>query len=75
VRCGPSDGLAGEGVGLFDGEALRQHEVGRGEHDGEAMRLAMKLGVSLAKTTCLPRLRSAKAEKAAKTRDRFQGRG
>ena len=31
------------------------------------MRLAMKLGVSLAKTICLPRMRSAKAAKAATT--------
>ena len=40
------------------------------------MRLAMKLGVSWAKTTCLPRMRSAKAAKAPTTaRDRSPGWG
>ncbi len=40
----PANGLAGEGVGFFDGEALLQHQGSGGEHDGDADAVGDEVG-------------------------------
>src|SRR5581483_1711414 len=56
-RLGPSHRRSGERIDLFDGEIHLLHQAHYVE-DGEGpIRLAMKLGVSLARTMPLPRCR------------------
>ncbi len=71
----PADGGAGERVDLFDGEALLEHQVGGREHDGDADAIGDEVGRVVAKTTCLPRMRSAKAAKARRPRGIALGGG
>ena len=42
--AGPADGLTGEGVHLFDGQALLPHQARGGKHDGDADAVGDEVG-------------------------------